>query len=78
MLRLRDKNSHRNEASCRLSKIPDPLCSLPEAGLAPHCIGHLEAVASVALLSVMLSTIGWGNRWSNVKVCLTSSLACEA
>jgi hypothetical protein len=35
MLRLRDKNSDRNEASGRLSKIPDPLCSLPEAGLAP-------------------------------------------
>src|ERR1700733_5482914 len=29
----------------QLSKIPDPLCSLPEAGFPPHCIGHLEAVA---------------------------------
>ena len=60
MLQLRDKNPQRNESRIRFARFPrlDPL---------HHCIGHLEAVTSVALLPVMLSTIGCGNRRSNVQ-----------
>jgi hypothetical protein len=60
MLRLRDENPQRSESRTRFARFPrlDP----PH-----HCIGHLEAVASVALLPVMLSTIGCGNRRSNVQ-----------
>ena len=40
----------------------------PKLDSPPRCIGLLEAVPSVALLPVMLSAIGWGNCWSNVKL----------
>jgi hypothetical protein len=78
MLQLRGKNSRRNEASCRLSKIPDPLRSLPEAGLAPALHWSLRSCRKCGTTSSDAIYHWLGELPVQCQSCLTSSLACEA